>query len=179
MPPDEEDNEISMRQLEIDEDEEVIEHFRRQLKQADTRQKMSEVRKLVQSSSPAKAHMPVTTPRLSTSPRRPRSSEQLYQKKAELPDVGEVSVTSEKDSDMSKLFLQMGTLSDQQVSKSIKQELQAEQTTSIQKEIGGASEQPGEGEDPLEFTSPIQPGSPAANAILAEYMESRRRGKLS
>lgn len=167
--PEEEDPDKLRRQLEIAEDEEVIEHFRRQLKQAGARQKISEVTELIQSSLPAKADIPVTTPRISPSPRRPKSPEKLLEEPVSLPSVGDVTPSEDKDASMYKVYLEA-----QAVAEPVEElsEVEPEQEFGYDQQISAQQE-----DEVREPDLPIQPGSPAANAILAEYAASKEEGK--
>lgn len=180
MPPDDIDPESLRREQEIAEDEEVIEHFRRQIMIADTQQNISDVVELVHSSLPATSHIPVTTPRLSASPRRQKSSEKLYQEKEGLPDVGDVPVTKDKDRTMSKLQMQVAAAAEKErdaitISPRRDQDLGIHESVAAQKET--TSDQPQHVTEQVEPTTPIQPGSPRANIIIADFMSSKRESR--
>lgn len=178
IPLDEEDPGVLRRQQEIAEDEEVIEHFKRQLKQADTRQKVSEVNALIETSLPAKSQMPVTTPRVSTSPRRIKSPEKLFQKTPPLPDVGEVPDRPETDPDYTKLYMQVSAAADMEagdviVTKKMEEKkIAPKQKKRIEdrKRLEGEAKPVERVEERADVRVPIQPGSTDANRIIADFM---------
>lgn len=182
MPLDLEDPEVLRRQQEIAEDEEVIEHFRRQIKKADGRQKMTEVQELIETSLPAKSNMPVTTPRLSTSPKRPKSPEKIYQEKESIPDVGVVPHTPGRDCYMKKLYMQVSAAAEQekgavQVTQKPKS-AQKKEDSHREDDSARQKEQPAEVAEKVDMGLPIQPGSTDANAIIADFIATKRASKF-
>lgn len=181
LPLDEVDPETLRRELEIAEDQEVIEHFRRQIKKADTQKAISEVAGLAESSLPVKSNIPVTTPRLSPSPRRQKSSEKLYEEKEGLPDIGDIPVSEEKDTAMSKLHKQLAAAAGKEsdaITISPRRQLEAEIHERVpEARTDGVSDQSQHVTDQIEPTTPIQPGSPGANAIIADFASARAESR--
>lgn len=172
----EENAEVLRRQEEIAEDEEVIEHFRRQIKKADGRQKMSEIHEVIETSLPAKSHIPVTTPRLSTSPKRPKSSEKLFQEKEPLPDVGEIPDTPGRDRDMTKLYMQVSAAAERETDDvTVTKKREEKERISEKKEDKPKEDR--QQEEKVEDGRPIQPGSLDANIIIADFMSTKHASK--
>ncbi|CAG9813384.1 unnamed protein product [Phaedon cochleariae] len=182
----------SQYQDEVDQDRRLLKYFKGKIAQSGVKQRLAERNRQVRGACPAKSGIPLTTPRPSVIPKRQKSSEKLYEHEEHLPHLTESPgkgqhkhpTSNLKDPEVYKLFDEASALvsrDDDQEFQQLEQFFAGDEgqaaafagmdADSEYQQLLEKEEQQKQAlfEEP---PAPIQKGSPQANAIFSEAMDT-------